>query len=354
MRGPGAAHILRHIDGAAGLAVVPHVEHQLAGGDFGHLGLRGIDLGIFVDVPGKAAVRGVHDAGGRRALRLRFLVLERHDQGAVVHRDTPAGALEGEVPGLLLDLPGQVHGFGPGEAVIGGADHHELRGRRGLETAAGRPPGRLPRFAAVRPGREDEQIPRHFVHEDAGIADTVDILRQAAPFAHVDGDDHRPPGAAAVRGAAHAHVHVPLQVAGILMPDVVHAHERALLRCHKSGDTVGGYSVVTGGSHLPGKPVFPGAVLLDRKAFRLDFQGERLPDIFHAGRVQMDIQDTVPDFPGAEGLAAQSAERDFEYRFRPFRDCHRRHRDVLVLDDGNLAVVDLDRGRGNERGKIGQ
>ena len=354
VRGPGAAHILGDIHGAAGLAVVPHVEHQLAGGDFGHLGLRGVDFRVFMDMPGEAAVRGVHDAGGRGALRFRLLMLERDDQGAVVHRDAASGALEGEVPGLLLDLPREVHGLGPGEAVVGGADHHKLGRGFGLEAAAGRPPGGLAGFPAVRPGREDEQVPGHFVHEDARVAYAVHILRQAAPFAHVDGDDHRPPGAAAVRGAAHAHVHVPLQVAGILVPDIVHAHERTLFRGHQAGNPVGGDAVVTGGAHLAGEPVLAGAVFLDGKAFRLDFQGERLADIFHAGSVQVDIQDAVPDFPGAEGLAAQSAERDFENRLRPFRDRDGRHRDVLVLDDGNLAVMDLDGGRGDERDKLGQ
>ena len=138
------------------------------------------------------------------------------------------------------------------------------------------------------------------------------------------------------------------------MPDIIYAHERSFLRGHQAGNPVGGHSVVAGGAHLAGEAVLQDAVLLDGKAFRLDFQSERLPDILDAGSVQMDIQHPVPDLPGTEGLAAQSAERDLENRFRPFRDCHRRHRDILVLDDGNLAVMDLDGGRGYERGKISQ
>ena len=278
-------------------------------------------------------------------------MLERDDERTVIHRNSPSGALEGEIPGFPLDLARQVHRLRPGQAVVRGADHHQLGCRRRGETAAGRPPGRLAGLAAMRPGREDEDVARHFVHEDTGVSDSIDLLRQAAPFAHVHGDDHRPPGPSAVGGTAHAHVDIPLQVAGILVADVIDAHQRSLLRGDQTGDPVGIHPVIAGGADLPGEPVPQGAAFLYIKTSCLDSQREWFPDVFYLGGIQIDIQIPVPDRPGTEGLSGQSFQGNLEIRRFPFGDGHGRDGNVLVLDDRDLVMVDLDGRGGDEREK---
>ena len=303
-----------------------------------------------MDLPGRAPVGTVHEAGGRCAVR--FLVLERDDQRAVRHRDAPSGALERKIPLLPFDLAGQVHRFAPRQPVIGAAGHHQLWRPVRLESVAGIPPGELSGFPAMDPGGEQQQIARHFIQEDTRIADPVASLGKSAPLAHVHGRDHRAPGPSAVHGTADADIDVPLQVMGIGVSDVVRRNQGPLLRGYQPRDPVGGHPVV------PGRPDFDGHAMPDSAgrhdlvSFGLDLQSERFIQPLDPGRVQPDIDQAVPHIGLLQGLAGKAFRFYPEFGLFSRRNRHDGDGHVLAGDDRDLQVSDRQHD-GSQQGKDG-
>ena len=163
-----------------------------------------------------------------------------HDQGAVGKSDPLIGRRGEEPPFRLLQLAGEVSGLGPAQAVVPGADPHDLGAPGDVESGLGAVLHPLVLAGlAPHPHGPDEDLSGLGIDQDARVADAVFLLGPPAPFAHVHDHPLGPPGAAAVGAAAQPDVDVFLQVARLSSPHVVDAQQCALGSGGQRGDAVG-------------------------------------------------------------------------------------------------------------------
>ena len=204
-----------------------------------------------VRMPGEAVVGRVHDARmqGRKPVheKVSLLMLDGNHKGTVLHGNTASGALEGHFPVGTLYLAGNVHRGRPGESVIGRLHHHELRRLRHIVAGTG-PCKAAPVsdvIMPVRPHCKAEDVAGVLVHEEAGVADTVLVLRQAAILSHVHDELEVAPGLAAVGRTLHAHVDVSLKVIRVGITHIISGDKRSGVGSDEGRNTEGGHCLGT-------------------------------------------------------------------------------------------------------------
>ena len=200
------------------------------------------------------------------------------------------------------------------------------------------------------PGGKEEDIPRHFIHQDARVSDTVHILRKATVFAHVHGHDHRPPAEAAVGGTADTHVNVVLEISGMVVTDIVGSDEGSPQRRHQPGNAVGHYAVISGVTHAAGQPVLRGAAFLHLHSFGLHLEPERLGKVFDLGPVNVHKKLIVFYIRILKRMAGQAGGLNLPLGCNTLGNSYFRYGDIPVRHHGNLHVADLDEG-GGQKGK---
>ena len=244
------------------------------------------------------------------------------------------------------------YGLAPGEAVVLGTAHHELgRGFR-LKTAAGGKPFVHARLGAVCPGGKEQKVSRGFIYQDTGVSYAVFALGQTAPFAHIHGYNHGPPGASAVGGTGHANVNVFLEVEGTVVTNVVAGYQRAVLGGHQARNTVGCHAVISFGAHAAGQPV-----LVDTGLFYLETAGPHhkdkgLGEVLDGLFLNIHVKKAVLHI-----IVVQSLLRQADKGHPPVRRCagggnHLGHGHVLARHHRHLQVVKMNKGgrqKGHER-----
>src|SRR5690606_1725269 len=73
---------------------------------------------------------------------------------------------------------------------------------------------------------------------------TVELLRQAAPLAHIHGNLQPFPGLSTIRTAVQADIHVPLQVAGTFIAGIENSKQCSLVGRCQAGYAGGMYAVL--------------------------------------------------------------------------------------------------------------
>ena len=77
-----------------------------------------------------------------------------------------------------------------------------------------------------------------FIHQNGGVPHAVGSAQGGINLGIVHGDLDVGPGAASVRGAAHAHVNIGRQVVGTVIADIIHSQKGTFFRPDQAGNAV--------------------------------------------------------------------------------------------------------------------